>query len=214
MTALLANTKRERLIEAAARLFHKHGVAATSLKDVAQASKVPLGSVYYYYPTKDDLTRAVIVRRQNHVAGLVARHAQCPDPVSRLHALIDVWVADRDIDARYGCPIGSLCFEVARARQLDAAGPFRVLLDWCAEQFRALGTGADAARHAVHLIAALQGISLTASVMADARLIAMEAKYLKHWVRGLDRGDTEPRGQATRRAAKRVARRKRRSSTR
>ena len=198
-----AGARRHKLIEAAADLFYKQGVEATSLKDVASASRVPLGSVFYYYPTKDDLTVAVVERRHRHVARLVERHEQITDPARRLLGLIDVWMSDREVDARYGCPIGSLCFEVARARRLDAAAPFRVLIDWCREQFRLLGAGREAERHAVHLTAALQGISLMASVLSDPRLIERETAYLKSWIGELAARQPAPRKARPRRAARR-----------
>lgn len=191
-----AATRRERLEAAAADLFHKSGVAATSLADVAQAAKVPLGGVYYHFRTKDDLAAAVIERQRTHLRALVARHDDIADPLTRLEAFVDVWVNDREIDARYGCPIGSICFEIARARGAAgrrAAEPFRVLLEWCEVQFRALGAGSAAAGHALHLVAALQGISLTASVLNDSRLIETETKQLRAWLKSLNAA-TRPRG--------------------
>lgn len=213
MVEHITSERREQLVEAAARLYHRQGVEATSLKDVAKASRIPLGSVYYYYPTKDDLTAAVIDRRHGHVARLIGRHAEIADPAGRLIALIDVWMTDREIDARFGCPIGSLCFEVARARRMDAASPFRTLIDWCGDQFRALGAGRDAERHAVHLTAALQGISLIASVLAEPRLIEQEAAGLKSWVRTIGEPSPGTRNSVPRRAARRGGRRKRSTST-
>ena len=182
-----AAPRRERLEAAAADLFHKAGVAATSLADVAEAAKVPLGGVYYHFRTKDDLAAAVVERQRTHLRDLVARHDGIADPLKRLEAFVDVWADDREIDARYGCPIGSICFEIARARGAagrHAAEPFRVMLDWCAEQFRALGAGRAASGHALHLVAALQGISLTAGVLNDPGAIEAEARHLKAWLGG------------------------------
>lgn len=187
--ARTGDARRKRLEAAAADLFHKAGVAATSLADVAEAAKVPLGGVYYHFRTKDDLAAAVVERQRAHLRALVARHDDIADPLKRLEAFVDVWTNDREIDARYGCPIGSICFEIARARGAAgrrAAEPFRVLLDWCERQFLALGAGRDAAGRALHLVAALQGISLTAAVLNDSGAIEAEARYLKAWLGSLE----------------------------
>ncbi len=205
MSDVVENSRREKLVEAAATLFHRRGVEATTLKDVAHASGVPMGSVFYYYPTKDDLTAAVIARRAAHVVDMLERHSRRAGPVGRLHALVDVWMSDRYVDAQFGCPIGSLCFEVARVRRLDATAPFQTLIDWAESQFRALGAGAKSRAHAAHLVAALQGISLMASVMSAPDLIAGEVAYLKNWIRGLRILDEHPRRQAARRTAERAA---------
>ena len=52
--------KRERLIAAAAELLHQQGVERTTLADIAKAADVPVGNVYYYFKTKDDVIAAVI----------------------------------------------------------------------------------------------------------------------------------------------------------
>lgn len=209
MRRTASHGKQKQLVAAAAGLFHKRGVEATSLKDVAECSKIPLGSVYYYYPTKDDLTAAVVARRHQDVARLTGQRAEVADPAQRLIALIDVWISDSDVDARYGCPIGSLCLEVARARRLDAAAPFKALIAWCSEQFRALGQERQAETRAVHLTASLQGISLLACVLADPRLIEREATLLKDWIRGIAAERHGANTSGARRAARRGARTKR-----
>ena len=52
--------KRERLIAAAVELVYRQGVARTTLADIAQAADVPVGNVYYYFKTKDDIIAAVV----------------------------------------------------------------------------------------------------------------------------------------------------------
>src|SRR6516165_3905370 len=47
--------KRDRLIAAAVLLLHRHGVERTTLADIAKAADVPVGNVYYYFKTKDEV---------------------------------------------------------------------------------------------------------------------------------------------------------------
>jgi AcrR family transcriptional regulator len=51
---------RERLIEAAARVFAEKGFAATSLDEVADAAGLTKGAVYSNFENKEDLVRAVL----------------------------------------------------------------------------------------------------------------------------------------------------------
>src|SRR6266550_2026003 len=44
--------KRSRLIQTAVKLAYRHGFRTTSLADIAEAAKVPVGNVYYYFKTK------------------------------------------------------------------------------------------------------------------------------------------------------------------
>jgi AcrR family transcriptional regulator len=52
--------KRRRLTAAAAKVLHERGVERTTLADIAGAAGVPVGNVYYYFKTKDDLLFAVV----------------------------------------------------------------------------------------------------------------------------------------------------------
>ena len=55
--------KRTRLIETATNLAHLRGIRETSLADIAEAANVPVGNVYYYFKTKDELGEAIVERR-------------------------------------------------------------------------------------------------------------------------------------------------------
>src|SRR5438132_13961630 len=51
--------KRSRLVSAAVGLAYQNGFGATSLADIAREAEVPLGTVYYYFKTKDDIGDAI-----------------------------------------------------------------------------------------------------------------------------------------------------------
>lgn len=53
-------TRREQLLEVAARLFARQGIDGTSTKDLARAAGVSPGLLYHYFPSKDDLMLAVV----------------------------------------------------------------------------------------------------------------------------------------------------------
>jgi len=76
------------LLDAAARLFASRGYAATSMRDIAREIQMLPGSVYYHFPSKDELLFAV------YAAGVQALNAACTaaleretDPWRRLEAL-------------------------------------------------------------------------------------------------------------------------------
>lgn len=45
----------ERILEAAARIFHEHGYAGATTNDIADEAGVSVGSLYQYFPNKDAL---------------------------------------------------------------------------------------------------------------------------------------------------------------
>lgn len=52
------DNRREELLVAAARLFARHGFEATSMRDIAGAVGMLAGSMYYHFPSKEELVEA------------------------------------------------------------------------------------------------------------------------------------------------------------
>lgn len=50
---------RERILDAAARLFAQKGFAATTVRDIAAAAGINLAMIHYYFGNKDGLYRAI-----------------------------------------------------------------------------------------------------------------------------------------------------------
>lgn len=178
--------KETRLLAAAGRVIHRQGFLRTTLSEIASEAEVPLGSLYYYFKTKTDILAAIIDERVRFLREKLDAWELIDDPRARLKALIRIWVDDREIDARFGCPVGSLCYELAKGRGAlsdTASEPLRVLVDWAERQFRALGhTPAQARDLGLHLNIALQGVSLVANAYGDPTVITRETRRLCRWV--------------------------------
>jgi AcrR family transcriptional regulator len=56
----------QELLDAALELFVEKGFAATRAEEVAARAGVSKGTLYLYYPSKEDLLKAVIVRNISH----------------------------------------------------------------------------------------------------------------------------------------------------
>src|SRR6202165_5596252 len=106
--------KRERLVRGASEMAHHNGVAATSLADIAHTADVPLGNVYYYFKSKDELIRAVVAEHVEEVDTMLNTLDAIPAPADRPQALGRRWGHLREVVARYGCPFGTLACEVGR----------------------------------------------------------------------------------------------------
>jgi len=59
---LAGTDTKERILDAAERLFAAHGFAGTSLRAVTKEAGVNLAAVHYHFGTKGDLLRAVLSR--------------------------------------------------------------------------------------------------------------------------------------------------------
>ncbi|MFE4830735.1 TetR/AcrR family transcriptional regulator [Streptomyces sp. NPDC056672] len=184
--------KRRRLTTEAARVLHEQGVERTTLADIARAADVPVGNVYYYFKTKDELVLAALSEHSAHLDELTSRLDQLPEPRDRLKALIEAWVDQRQVAARYGCPTGTLAVELDKRADgiLDAEAGMviRRLLEWTGHQFRALGL-LDPDGLAITLISAYQGMSLLANALRDPDIMAREGARLLGWLDSLQPPD-------------------------
>ena len=179
--------KQERLAAAAARVLHEQGIEKTTLADIARAADVPVGNVYYYFKTKDQLVEAAIDTQAQGLRVTIASLEALPTPRERLITLVRGWVGQRDLAARYGCPTGTLAAELdKRDDGLDKviAEVMRRLLSWIEAQFAAMGRD-DASELAVALLAAYQGISLLTNAFRDPELMAVEGRRLERWIDSL-----------------------------
>jgi len=179
--------KRQRLVEGARLLLHRQGVEKTTLADIAQAANVPVGNVYYYFKTKDELVQAAIDAQAQDIETALASFDRHRTPKARLKAFVKLITAQREVAARYGCPHGTLSSELnKRDDGLAEAGTklMQLWIDWAERQFRAMGRR-DARDLAVALIASYQGIMLLANTFREPELIDREARRLERWIDSL-----------------------------
>ena len=106
---------RERILEAAAELFWLKGYASTSIADILSRSQVNSGSLYHFFPGKQDLLVAVLERYRDGIGPMLLEPAWAgvDDPVERVFALLGRYrrlIVETECD--YGCPIGSLALEL------------------------------------------------------------------------------------------------------
>ena len=188
-TRKTAAGKREKLVEAAVALAYRQGYRKTTLADIAEESGVPLGNVYYYFKTRDDIGDAVLSHREGQFEAMRARLDALPTPKARLVAFINMTAANAPVVAERGCPMGSLCAEMLKdgGRLADRSNAlFAKPMAWMREQFRALGHTPDTADDlTLQLQSSLQGASLMAQSFRDPTLLEREARRLASWVEAL-----------------------------
>lgn len=74
---------RQRVLDAAAKLFRDKGYAATTVREVAECCGIRAASLYYHFPSKDDILAEVFDYGVRHVSDAVrAAVEQLPDSAS------------------------------------------------------------------------------------------------------------------------------------
>lgn len=177
------SNKREKLLKAARKLIHQQGFQSTTLADIAEASGVPLGNVYYYFKTKDDIVQAVVEDRTQRFIALSQQWEQHSDPIERLQCFMQMPITINCSIADHGCPVGSLCQELSKKSAYGdlAIQTLQAQLDWVTEQFHHLGCS-DPEPLGRYFIATLQGASLLANSLNQPAVIEEQAQQLTQWL--------------------------------
>jgi AcrR family transcriptional regulator len=179
--------KRERLVSSAREVIHQQGVEKTTIADMAKAADVPVGNVYYYFKTKDELVAAAIEAHARDVEAQLRSLERHQTPQARLKALVRQLMSQRELVADYGCPLGTLCSELDKrpdGLNRACAELMRLPVDWAEEQFRSMGRR-DARDLAIALIASYQGIALLTNTFREPELMAREGRRIERWIDSL-----------------------------
>lgn len=106
---------RERLVHAAVQLFQEKGYGSTSIADILKKAGANSGSLYHFFPAKQDLLTAVL---DTYLLGirptlLDPAWQGVDDPLERIFVLLGHYRQMLvDTECCYGCPIGNLALEL------------------------------------------------------------------------------------------------------
>jgi AcrR family transcriptional regulator len=179
---------RAQLVQAAAQAIHRQGFHRTTLADIAREANFPLGNLYYYFKTKEDLCAAILDMYRSTLQARFVQWERLKTPRARIDAFVDMITAMADVAARSGCPFGTLASELSKERAEIAqasAGLFRAALEWLEGQFRAAGSGSASKGHAAHVVSVWQGSLFLAHTFGDPAYATNQARQLKQWVKEL-----------------------------
>jgi AcrR family transcriptional regulator len=106
---------RTRLVLTAMQQFWEKGYGSTSIADVLKAARVNSGSLYHFFPGKQDLLLAVLDAYRGGIDQMLLAPAWkgVDDPIERVFALLARYrLGIVQTDCIYACPIGSLALEI------------------------------------------------------------------------------------------------------
>lgn len=138
----MAPATRTRIITAAMELFWQKGYGSTSMADILGKAGVNSGSLYHFFPGKQELLLAVLDAYHHGIDEMLLAPAWrgVDDPLERVFALLaryrEMIVAT---DCTYGCPIGSLALEIhepdppVRERLAANFGAWTTAIERCLE---------------------------------------------------------------------------------
>jgi TetR/AcrR family transcriptional regulator, transcriptional repressor for nem operon len=107
---------RERLLSTALRLFWEKGYNSTSVADILREAEANSGSLYHYFPTKQDVLVGVLEQYRDGIEPMLLQPVWdgVEDPIEKVFALLQGYRRLLlESDFRLGCPIGNIALEIA-----------------------------------------------------------------------------------------------------
>lgn len=191
---------RRRVIVAAAEMLARHGLNATSIREMAKRAGAPLGSTYHHFP---DGKQQVIVEAVDAAGARVSagldQHLQA-GAVAGLRGFLAMWC---DLLLRFdfhaGCPVMAVAVEepVGEEAAQALAAAARVFRDW--EGRLAASLGADglgrkpAAELATLIVASVEGAIALCRAQRSIVPFDRVAKQLEALVRNALEAGSGPR---------------------
>jgi AcrR family transcriptional regulator len=132
---------RDRLLEAADRLFYREGVRAVGIDRVLEEADAAKASLYQHFGCKDQLVASYLERRTVDARASIEAYLADTPPSQRALKFFDWVVAWAESKDFRGCPLQHTVSELT-----DAAHPARAIAhgqrEWFAERFREWTTAA------------------------------------------------------------------------
>lgn len=192
---------RTKLIDAAMELFAYQGYGPTGLAQIAERAGVLPGSLWYYFPTKEDLLAATLERRRELLVPEVTAPvwASVDDPLERVFALLAQYRRMLESTGfEHGCPIGNLVLELSNthphARELLAANfdGWLAAVEGCFRDAAGrLPPSADPRTLATFVLTTMEGAVMLARTWRDFRAYDAAVASLRDYVERLVRDGTE-----------------------
>jgi len=168
---------RDRIVEAAAGLMFRQGVAGTTTEQVQAAAGVSASQIFHYFADKRALIRAVIAYQAEAVLAAQQPLLARLDSMDALRAWADLYVSiEEQLKYEGGCPLGSLGSELAEtdaAARQDVERGFARWEEAIRDGLRAMYARGDLRRSAdpdalaLALLTAVQGGLLMTKIRRD-----------------------------------------------
>ncbi|MBT8485169.1 MAG: TetR/AcrR family transcriptional regulator [Phycisphaerales bacterium] len=173
-------------------LFTFQGYANTGLAQIARRAGLLPGSLYHFFPTKEDLLAATLEERLRLLRSEVLDPiwSRLDDPLERVFGLLDGYRQMLAMtEFSHGCPIGNLAIELAEShpgiRPLLAAN-FDNWMDAVAECFQAasarLPDEVDPRSLAVFVLTTMEGAVMLARTHRDFAAYDAAVAHLRDYV--------------------------------
>lgn len=188
---------REKLLEQAQELMLAKGFGATTVDEICKAAGLTKGSFFHYFPSKEDLGKAVLDRfcesrfEMRRRSPLLKRQ----DPLERLYGWVDSAIeASKSPMARKGCLLGDFAQELSDTHPKFRSQCAQLFAYWAEQLKKELDeakarylskTRLDTQGLAEHFIAVLEGSLILGKAKQDMKVVEQNLLHFKRYLQAL-----------------------------
>jgi len=189
MRATQSISKRDQIIQAAARLVHVKGFHRTSVDDILQAAEAGKGQLYHYFKNKDDIGLAIVDRAAAQIRSTLFERLERGEGIEAVEWMLDCLISTaRRTQCGGGCPLGNLAAEMSdlheefRSRLAGIFESWRVVVEQTLQQAQARGQirpDVEVGALSFLVLSTIEGGILLAKVGHDVRVMERSFEGLK-----------------------------------
>lgn len=177
---------RDSIVQAADALFYERGFEHTSFAHIADAVSISRGNFYHHFKTKDEILTAVVAERLERTRAMLAQwEDEGENAQARIGLFITLLIRNQSKIMRHGCPVGTLCTELAKLGhpgQREANAVLDLFRVWLRRQFQEMGRSKEADALALHLLARSQGVAVLSQSLREKDFVRQEVDLMIAWV--------------------------------
>jgi AcrR family transcriptional regulator len=189
----MARSTKESILTAAAELMRRKGYGAVGMKDIAQASGAPIGSLYHHFRGgKVQVAREALINAGHAYALLIPSIVDFYTDLGDAIEAVFTQAAEDMASTAFAnmCPVASVAAEVAdtvEELRETSAGVFAGWVDGGTAYFHARGVDEPRARElTLALIGALEGAFVLARTLRSTEPLLAAGRALAPQYRGVE----------------------------
>ncbi|MGD2076087.1 MAG: TetR/AcrR family transcriptional regulator [Gammaproteobacteria bacterium] len=182
----LVHDTKQRLLDTAQRLFYARSYEDVGVQEICREAGVKKGSFYHFFPSKRDLTIAMLEESWNQFRETMLTEAFVPDvpPLKRIERLVEMdyrhhKAVKEQTGQVLGCPFGNLAGEMSTQDEVIRERLKRIFRDLTAPIEEALEEAVaagdvgklDCRVTAGAIVAYLEGLTLMAKTHNDPEVV-------------------------------------------
>jgi len=180
---------REKILKTSIELFHRNGISSSSVKDIVDLIGIQKGSLYYFFPSKEDLVVDALSVARDRFFAFLDKSLRGEDPRRSLEYYFDAVLSYHEKrEMKGGCLFGNSALEMCEKSEKIREVLTSVFEGWHSRLSEVLKRGVekgvlspeiDPDEFSWHIIATIEGGIMLARSFKDVELLRISLEGLK-----------------------------------